>query len=144
MCGLTPTTHFFTLLNPPPIFHQLSRVNTKVHPPFCPSITIYTHPSSLSLYTHLSLCLSQAIKLSPKSFCFGGCFSMAKRMRCMHNMVEVAPAPLITCQRSSSSPSLETIVEEGSERSYLVHKTVLNLLPVFLSFTSYFLMKTYV
>lgn len=38
---------------------------------------------------------------------------MVKAMNYMHDMFEVAPKPLISPQRPSNAPKLETIVEEG-------------------------------
>lgn len=58
----------------------------------------------------------------------------------MHNFCEVAPTPLISCQRTSSNPKLETIFEEGSQNSEVVPKRVLFLLPVVLSVVLYFLL----
>ncbi|KAL6991526.1 hypothetical protein U1Q18_009638, partial [Sarracenia purpurea var. burkii] len=57
----------------------------------------------------------------------------------MHNWIEVAPAPLISPQKpsSSTSPKLEPIAEEESDRLGSVHKKAFYLLPVVLSIVSY-------
>lgn len=64
----------------------------------------------------------------------------------MQKRGDIAPALLISRQRrSSSSPKLETIVEEGSEKfggvGVVVPKRVLFLLPVFVSLGSFLLMN---
>ncbi|KAM7524880.1 hypothetical protein LguiA_014782 [Lonicera macranthoides] len=70
---------------------------------------------------------------------------MVKGMNYTHDMFEVAPKPLISQQKPSNAPKLETIVEEGSYDTYdiIVHKGLLYLLPLFLSFASYLVIKKY-
>lgn len=53
---------------------------------------------------------------------------------------EVAPPLVISHQKPSQCPKLETIVEEGSESFEILPKQVVFLLPVFLSFVSYFIL----
>ncbi|EOY27633.1 Uncharacterized protein TCM_029429 [Theobroma cacao] len=54
---------------------------------------------------------------------------------------EKAPALVISHKKSSTSPRLETIVEEGSELNFeFGQKMVFFLLPVFLSVISYILL----
>ncbi|KAL3741474.1 hypothetical protein ACJRO7_017020 [Eucalyptus globulus] len=66
---------------------------------------------------------------------------MANDMRYMNNWGEVAPTLLLSYRRSSSSPRLETILEEGSEEFRLVvNKRMLFILPVLFSLISYFLL----
>lgn len=74
---------------------------------------------------------------------------MVKEVSYMQNWVEVAPTLLITHQKSSKCPKLETIVEEGpgnimgsqiSIEVAPISKRALFLLPVFVSFVSYFLL----
>ncbi|KAH0995081.1 hypothetical protein GBA52_018945 [Prunus armeniaca] len=65
---------------------------------------------------------------------------MVKGGRYMHNWVEVAPPLMISHEKCSNSPKLETIVEEGSESFEILQKRVVFLLPVFLSFISYLIM----
>lgn len=43
---------------------------------------------------------------------------MAKEMRNVLCWIEVAPAPIISPTKSSNSPSLETIFEEGTDEDY--------------------------
>lgn len=63
---------------------------------------------------------------------------------------EVSPKLVkYTRRKSSSSPKLETIVEEGCDKishedNFLMSKRALFLLPVFVSFVSYFLLYRYV
>ncbi|KAB2081764.1 hypothetical protein ERO13_A05G146700v2 [Gossypium hirsutum] len=68
---------------------------------------------------------------------------MAKDIRYMQTWGEVAPALLISRQRSSSSPRLETIVEEerGGVR---VPKRVIVVLPILLSLSLYALLYRYI
>jgi hypothetical protein len=68
---------------------------------------------------------------------------MMKKMKCMQKWGDVAPALLISQQRSRSSfPRLDTIIEEGSGNNGVVAipKRVLFLLPIVASLISYFLM----
>ncbi|KAM0994616.1 hypothetical protein ACFX2I_010099 [Malus domestica] len=65
---------------------------------------------------------------------------MAKRGRYMHNWVEVAPPQVISREKCSSFPKLETIVEEGSESFEILPKRVVFLLPVFFSLVSYLIL----
>ena len=51
----------------------------------------------------------------------------------MQNWIEVAPAPLISHQKSSNSPKLEPILEEGSENSEVLQKGVFFVIPLLLS-----------
>ena len=64
----------------------------------------------------------------------------------MQNYIEVAPAPLISHQRYSSCPKLETIVEEAStEKFETVPKSpIMFLLPVLFAFLSYSLLCRHV
>ena len=64
----------------------------------------------------------------------------------MQNYIEVAPAPLISHQRYSSCPKLETIVEEAStEKFETVPKSpIMFLLPVLFTFLSYSLLCRHV
>ncbi|EOY27634.1 Uncharacterized protein TCM_029430 [Theobroma cacao] len=64
---------------------------------------------------------------------------MVKDVKSMQNLGEVAPALLISHQKPSSSPRLETIAEEdcGGVR---VPKRVFILLPVLLSLSFYVLL----
>lgn len=64
----------------------------------------------------------------------------------MQNWVEVAPAPLISPQKPSSSfPKLETIAEEESGRfADIVPNKALYLLPVVLSIVYYIWINKYV
>ncbi|XWS19880.1 hypothetical protein CRYUN_Cryun31cG0054200 [Craigia yunnanensis] len=68
---------------------------------------------------------------------------MAKDVRYMQNWGEVAPALLISHQKPSSYPRLETIAEEECD-SVRVPKRVFILLPVLLSFSSYVLLYRYI
>ncbi|CAK9183273.1 unnamed protein product, partial [Ilex paraguariensis] len=68
---------------------------------------------------------------------------MGKEMGFIHNWAEVGPAPLISRLKPSNAPKLDTIAEEGSESFDFVHKKVLFLLPVFLSFMSYLVINRY-
>ncbi|KAJ7968986.1 putative Transmembrane protein [Quillaja saponaria] len=64
---------------------------------------------------------------------------MVKELKYMRNYYEVAPSLLITHERCSDFPKLEPIIEEGSEFSFEVQgRRVLFLLPLFVSFFSYF------
>ncbi|PRQ29506.1 hypothetical protein RchiOBHm_Chr5g0014611 [Rosa chinensis] len=70
---------------------------------------------------------------------------MVKEMSYIHDFGEVAPTMLISqYQRTSKCPTLETIDEEGSTSSHNINfeipatKRVLFLLPVFVSFASYY------
>lgn len=69
---------------------------------------------------------------------------MVKKMvKGIQNCGEVAPALLITPQKSSHGfPRLESIIEEGPDHQVfqIMPKTMLLLLPVFISFASYFLL----
>ncbi|KAK3041154.1 hypothetical protein RJ639_028633 [Escallonia herrerae] len=58
---------------------------------------------------------------------------MAKGVSYMHDWFEVAPAPLVSPQKPSNAPKLETIVEEGCERLDVLLKRLLCLLPVVIS-----------
>ena len=71
---------------------------------------------------------------------------MAKELKFMQNYIEVAPAPLISHQRYSSCPKLETIVEEAStEKFETVPKSpIMFLLPVLFTFLSYSLLCRHV
>lgn len=62
---------------------------------------------------------------------------MAKEVRYMQSRGEVAPALLISHHKSSISPKLEPIVEEGSEDIEGVEKGVLFLLPLILATVLY-------
>ncbi|GLT59174.1 hypothetical protein SLA2020_320100 [Shorea laevis] len=64
---------------------------------------------------------------------------MVKDARYMQNWVNVAPEPLISHQKTSTSPRLETIVEEDYD-GVCVSKRVFIVLPVFLSLVFYFLL----
>ncbi|MBA0720244.1 hypothetical protein Golax_007874 [Gossypium laxum] len=68
---------------------------------------------------------------------------MAKDILYMQTWGEVAPALLISRQRSSSSPRLETIVEEerGGVR---LPKRVIVVLPILLSLSLYALLYRYI
>lgn len=58
------------------------------------------------------------------------------------NLVEVAPAPLISHNKASNAPKLETIVEEGlMEKMDISSKKVLYALPIILSLLSYLLIN---
>ncbi|KAI6703418.1 hypothetical protein NL676_012554 [Syzygium grande] len=66
---------------------------------------------------------------------------MVNDTRYMNDWGEVAPTLLLYHRRSSSSPRLETIFEEGSEEFQLVvNKRMLFILPVLFSLISYFLL----
>merc|ERR1712119_23959 len=78
---------------------------------------------------------------------FSGSIDMAKELRYMQNYIEVAPAPLITHQRYSSCPKLETIVEEASTEKFETLpkiSPVMFLLPVLFTFLSYSLLCRHV
>ncbi|GLT59885.1 hypothetical protein SLA2020_326800 [Shorea laevis] len=64
---------------------------------------------------------------------------MVKDVRYVQNWVEVAPEPLISHQKPSTSPKLETIAEEGCD-GVRVPKRVFIVLPVLLSLVFYFLL----
>ncbi|KAL8507338.1 hypothetical protein ACS0TY_018035 [Phlomoides rotata] len=57
------------------------------------------------------------------------------------NLIEVAPAPLISHHKASNAPKLETIVEEGFEKMDVSSKRVLYALPIILSLLSYLLIN---
>lgn len=58
------------------------------------------------------------------------------------NLVEVAPAPLISHHKASNAPKLETIIEEGlMEKMDVSSKKVLYALPIILSLLSYLLIN---
>jgi hypothetical protein len=69
---------------------------------------------------------------------------MVKEMRYMQNWGEFAPALLISHQKYSTCPQLETIAEEGPENFELLPKRVLFLLPVLFPFLCYHLLYTVV
>ncbi|KAL4627632.1 hypothetical protein ACB092_05G179000 [Castanea dentata] len=71
---------------------------------------------------------------------------MAKELRYMQNYIEVAPAPLISHQRYSCCPKLETIVEEASTEKFesVPKSPVMFLLPVLFTFLSYSLLCRHV
>lgn len=65
-------------------------------------------------------------------------------MSYIHNLVEVAPSPYISCQKPSNAPKLETIFEEESEKLNLVNMKMIYILPILLSFASYVMINNYV
>ncbi|KAJ6893867.1 hypothetical protein NC652_027825 [Populus alba x Populus x berolinensis] len=70
---------------------------------------------------------------------------MMRKMKGMQKWGDVAPALLISRQRSRSSfPRLDTIIEEGSGNNGVVAmpKRVLFLLPIVASLISYFFMQS--
>ncbi|KAL4290153.1 hypothetical protein GQ457_14G008240 [Hibiscus cannabinus] len=64
---------------------------------------------------------------------------MMKEMGCKQNWGAVAPARLVSTRKSSTSPRLETILEEGCENHAAFTKKILLYLPVVLSTVFYFL-----
>ncbi|PIN22441.1 hypothetical protein CDL12_04840 [Handroanthus impetiginosus] len=67
---------------------------------------------------------------------------MRKQMSYINYWVEVAPSPLISPNRASNAPKLETIAEEGPEKIIFVSsKKAIYVLPVILSVVSYLLMN---
>ncbi|KAK8608198.1 hypothetical protein V6N13_023628 [Hibiscus sabdariffa] len=64
---------------------------------------------------------------------------MMKEMGCKQNWGAVAPARLVSTRKSSISPRLETILEEGCENHAAFTKKILLYLPVVLSTVFYFL-----
>lgn len=70
---------------------------------------------------------------------------MVKNVRSMQNwVVEVAPSTFVSRRRSSSSPKLATIVEEGSNNIEILPDRVFFFLPVLVSFVSYFLLYRHI
>ena len=67
---------------------------------------------------------------------------MMKKVKVIENYEEVLPAILITPKKCSPKfPKLEPIIEEGSNEGFKVlPKRVLFLLPILISFMSYFLL----
>lgn len=70
---------------------------------------------------------------------------MEKELRYIHDLFEVAPPALISPQKPSNAPKLETIIEEGSfdKVDIIVPKRALYFLPLFLSFASYLVINRY-
>ncbi|GLT59173.1 hypothetical protein SLA2020_320090 [Shorea laevis] len=65
---------------------------------------------------------------------------MEKELRCVQNWGEVTPTIFISHQKCSTSPKLETIVEEGCrENLQVLPKRIFFLLPAFLSLGLFYL-----
>lgn len=101
---------------------------------FRPIHLIYAWVESILHHNILSLSLSRI-----------SCATYIKMMRkqiSYVNLVEVAPAPLISHNKASNAPKLETIVEEGlMEKMDISSKKVLYALPIILSLLSYLLIN---
>ncbi|KAH6773505.1 hypothetical protein C2S51_005201 [Perilla frutescens var. frutescens] len=69
---------------------------------------------------------------------------MRKQISYVHNLIEVAPSPVIHPHKASHPPMLETIIEEAApekmEYSITRGKTIY-LLPIILSLVTYMLMS---